>query len=290
MDAAALPVLIAALEGVVNLLLLGALLLLLALHRQSVVRWWRGGLVVAGVVLLLAVPQHLSTFVYFDIGAMLGELGLPRLEWAVRLGSWAGLFLGLFASSLAAGWTALVYCVAVGEWSRLRPGTDVLAGRPPAPTSRLWIAAGAGALVGVAFSLLFHWLGVEAGQGLEQLQVYYPSLAEAGPLTKALTALPYVSSAALTEEIVFRGALLGFLLRAGKERGWVIVAATVVVSLLWASLHLSATDAPLLKFGQITLIGFALAELTRRWNLESAILAHLGLNLAGLATMVVVGS
>ncbi len=281
--------LISSAEGLVNLLLLGALLVLLAFHRDSVVAWWRRGLVVGAIVLLLAVPQLLSTFVYLDIGTMLSDLGLPRLEWAVRLGSLAGLGLGLVSSLLGACWIVLVYCVAVGEWTRLRPQTPILAGRLPPEPTRLAVSAAVGAVAGVGFTLWFHHLGVEAGQGLEQLQAYYPGLAEASPMTRALTALPYVTSAALTEEIVFRGALLGFLLRVGKERGWVVVSAAVAVSLVWAMLHLSVTDAPSLKLLQIGLLGLVLAEIARRWNLESAILAHLGLNLAGLVTMVVLG-
>ena len=121
------------------------------------------------------------------------------------------------------------------------------------------------------------------------LAEYFPGLAEACPSVRVLVALPMGIYAALAEEIVFRGALLGFLLRVGRERRGAVVVGALVTSIAWAMLHLGATDMPLLKLVQIFLLGLGLAALTRRWGLEAAIMAHLGTNLAGLAGMAVLG-
>jgi membrane protease YdiL (CAAX protease family) len=78
--------------------------------------------------------------------------------------------------------------------------------------------------------------------------------------------------------------LLGFLLAVGGRGRLGPIAAVVLTTLVWALLHLSMTDAPMIKLGQIAFVGLLLAALARRGGLGEAILAHLGLNVAGAAT------
>lgn len=284
------PLLLAAIEGGVELLVFAVLLVLLVQGRDLVERHWRRGLVVAVLVLVLAVPQHLSTMFYIDPARMMGEElfgGSAELETIARGVTIGSIAVGaVFGTLLRMGWYLLVTCIAVGAWQTLRPAAPLLGSGLGAKARRLLGGLGIGLVVGAGSTLLFHGLEVDSGQALKQLAAYYPGLVDAGAGTRALVALPLSLTAALTEEIVFRGALLGALLRWGKERGWVIVAAVLSTSALWALLHLSLTDAPGLKLIQIFILGLGFAEITRRWGLEAAILAHLGLNVAGLVGMV----
>jgi membrane protease YdiL (CAAX protease family) len=87
---------------------------------------------------------------------------------------------------------------------------------------------------------------------------------------------------AVREEILFRGALQGFLHRVlgrGTGRTLLVYAG---VSLCWAALHYHNTDAPLAKLGQIFVLGLLFCALARRWSVEVAVCAHMGLNAAAL--------
>ncbi len=285
--------LLTAVEGSVEVLVMAGLLVLLVRGRDALLAHWRRGLVVALLVLLMAVPQHLATMVFVDSRQLMGAVELPtnadieRLLHGATLGSIA---VGAVATTLLRmGWYGLISCVAVATWASLRPGEPLLGSGLRTRMGPLLACLGLGVLAGALSAWLFHALRVDAGQALQRLASFYPRLAEAEVTTRALVALPWSMSAALTEEIVFRGALLGALLGwAGQRRGPVI-AAVLCSSLLWALLHLSLTDAPVLKLAQIFLLGLALAAVTRRWGLDAAILAHLGLNAAGLVGLVLLG-
>lgn len=284
---------LAALEGGIDLAVLAALVALLAVHRESIRAHWRRGLVVGGMVLLLAVPQHLTTLLYLEPERLMGGSALfdsPSLKHVAHGATFAGVVLGaVLGTAIRMLWYTAVCCVAVEEWRRLRPSWPLLGDALVARCRPMGLALALGLAAGAISTLVFHLQAVDAGRALQQLAEYFPGLAEASPGMRVLVALPLGVYAALVEELVFRGALLGFLLRVGRERRWVVAAALVLTSITWALLHLSVTDAPGLKLLQIFLVGLGLAAITRKWGLEAAILAHLGLNLAGLAGMLVLG-
>ncbi|MFH1468609.1 MAG: CPBP family intramembrane glutamic endopeptidase, partial [Pseudomonadota bacterium] len=126
--------------------------------------------------------------------------------------------------------------------------------------------------------------GVTAGRDLAPRAATCPGRAAQPWASQTLLRLAMGGAAAVTEEVAFRGLLLGFLLATLGRRRWGPAAAGLVTALVWAAMHLGMTDAPLLKAGQITLVGLLLAELTRRWGLGAAVATHLGLNLAGAGT------
>lgn len=287
-----LHLVLVAFEGFVAAVVFAVQLVALASNRAAVARGWRRGLALGAVLAVLAVPQCVSTAFFLDPGAMLEDLGqggaLP--ESVVLFGVGFGLLVGLAGSLLQAGWLGLMACVAEGEWGRLLPGRPLYLGSSPRRGPRLAACAGFGLGVGIASAALFFALGVDLGQGLAELAAYFPGLASASPLARGLIAMPLLCAAAIGEEVGFRGALLGFLWRVGGDRRWARVGAVVVVTGTWALLHLSVTDAPGLKVGQIALVGLALCWIARREGLGAAIAAHLALNLGGLAGALAMGA
>ena len=78
--------------------------------------------------------------------------------------------------------------------------------------------------------------------------------------------LGYGISAAIVEELAFRGGLLAFLLRITGNRtlyAWVWI---IVTAFLWALLHYLNTDNPGLKLAQIFILGVAFGFMARRWG------------------------
>ena len=94
--------------------------------------------------------------------------------------------------------------------------------------------------------------------------------------------LAFVVSAAVAEEIVFRGAILGFLFRVSRSNTAALLASIFSVSLAWAFLHFPNTDSPTFKIAQVFVLGVILAEVTRRWSLESSVVLHASFNVASL--------
>ena len=280
MDASSLQPLLAGVEGLLNLLLFGFLLLVLLQQREGVRRRWRAGLGVALLVLLLDLPRLLVHALCLDVEHLRALAGLPALAAPQGPLPWPVLALlaGLGTSALQAGWVGLLGCAALAEWEHLRAGRGVLSGR-----RALLGAAGAGLLLGFAAGFAFAALGVGAGPAMEPIEACLPALASAERAPWLAVALPVALGAALGEELIFRGALLGWALRRARGRAWGTALAVAGVTLAWSLLHLTATDAPLLKLAEIAPLGLLLAEAARRWGLGAAVAAHLAFNAAGVA-------
>ncbi len=266
------------------------LLTLMAEHRAGVRRHWRRGLLVSLALLALAVPQLASTLFFIDSDAIVSHLGLggSPLADSQRDGAvMVGVALGaVFTASLRAGWYCLVFCAVSSEWRRLRPESPAMFGGLLTKPRQLWLPFLGGGVAAALSAGLFAALEVEMGSALRALQEWYPRLADSDPGVLALVALPVAVTAVITEELVFRGALLGFFLRILGEGPWGAAWAAVLSSAAWAAVHLSVTDAPGIKFTQIFLLGLVFAALARRWRIEAAMMAHLGLNLMGLVWVV----
>jgi membrane protease YdiL (CAAX protease family) len=191
------------------------------------------------------------------------------------------LVAGLALLVLRSVWCALQAGAAAGEWARVAPGRLLLGPQGPRPWRRLAAALALGAALGAVSAPLFHFLGVESGPDLERLAQAFPGLAAQPPLVRTLLAVSVGCAAAVTEEITFRGALLGFFLALAGQRWWGPALAGLLTAGIWASMHLGMTTAPLLKAGQITVLGLLLAEVARRRGLGAAVAIHLGVNLTG---------
>ena len=95
--------------------------------------------------------------------------------------------------------------------------------------------------------------------------------------------------AAVTEELLFRGLVQGWLTRwlGGSRRA--VVLAVGVSAALWALAHWGNTDHPGLKLLQIFLVGLGLGALARRYSVEASIVAHAAFNLVAVASWMLLG-
>lgn len=277
---------LAAVEGIVTLLLVGVLLALLARNRRSIASHRRLVVSVAGVVFALSIPGVVARAWFVDPRTVLegAGQGVPFPASFLWTGALLGLLAGLGLQVLHGIWSGLQAGAAAGEWARAAPGRSLFRFEG----SRRWHRLGASLLLGAALGAVsapvFQLQGVKAGPDLEQIAATFPGLAAQPMAFQTLLSLAMGCAAAVTKEVTFRGLLLGFLLATLGRRRWGPAAAGLVTALVWAAMHLGMTDAPLLKAGQITLVGLLLAELTRRWGLGAAVATHLGLNLAGAGT------
>lgn len=238
---------------------------------------WRVGLAIGIVCLLLALPGVVFGLLHFRMPAQPAGPNLPKefMGFAVAM----GMVIGLMILVMKVGWHMVVYCAAAAEWERLsRGGFPLLQRRGPAPWRGMIVAAVLGIMGGGLSTAVFVALDVERSQVLEMLQRLFPGADAAPALVRLPVALLAFTVPAIVEELVFRGAVLGFFLRAARGRRGLVVAAFVVVSLLWAAIHLMNTAAPLVKCTQIFVIGLAFCELARRWCVEAAIVGHISLN------------
>lgn len=130
--------------------------------------------------------------------------------------------------------------------------------------------------------MLLRALEVDVAEPIQRLHDFLPDAASAHLGIRLPIALLAVTSVAVVEELVFRGALLGALLRCCRSRRVLTAGAVVVVALLWALMHALNTDAPLIKCSQIFVVGVLLCEIARRSCLEAAMAAHISLNVAAV--------
>jgi membrane protease YdiL (CAAX protease family) len=263
-------------------------IVVICLNLKAIGRWWRLGLSVAGVLLLIMGPATAVTLAYMDMDMLLGpDFGPDKIDpFLFNVGMVLGASLIVLVKS---GWYVLVFAGGVGEWDRAKlPGFPLLT----RGDTRAWSGIGFGAVFGVIAGLVsvavFVWLNVGAGPmltGYEQMFAAFHELSL--PIRLFFMAL-MVAGPAIAEELVFRGLLLGFLLRVSKGNSVLVAVSIVGVSLAWSLLHLQNTDWPVLKCAQIFLIGLVLGELARRRGVESAIAGHLALNLTAISAELLV--
>jgi membrane protease YdiL (CAAX protease family) len=191
------------------------------------------------------------------------------------------MVIGFFVLVLRVGWHMLEYYVAAAEWRRFKPDPfPILQGRENRRMRTVLAAATLGVAAGALSLVALQALGVQVSDAVKDIQRLFPRAANAPLAVRLPVFLCAFSALAVVEELAFRGVLLGWLLRVGRPRGGYAVCAIVLVSLLWALLHIPNTNAPLLKCGQIFVFGLLLGELARRWSVEAAIAAHVALNLS----------
>jgi membrane protease YdiL (CAAX protease family) len=222
-------------------------------------------------------------------GAVPSEVmtGIFRAVMAVTMVAMLGVTFFATALQVGVGELAVAGADGSGDGVGRRAYPWLLGGRQD---TRGWKQA---ALYGLGFGLLsalvFWALDVKAGAALELVKRLFPKLAQLELPLSLTVMLPAVLLAAVSEELVFRGLMQGWLTRwLGGTRSAVRVSVGVS-SALWAFAHWGNTDQPWLKVGQIFLCGLGLGALTRRYSVEASIVAHAVINLVAVAACLSLG-
>ncbi|MDP6107551.1 MAG: CPBP family intramembrane metalloprotease, partial [Candidatus Brocadiia bacterium] len=180
--------------------------------------------------------------------------------------------MSLLLFLLRAVWYVFLYHVSASEWLSVEANALPLlrrTGRPPwRPIAGAFLFGLAAGLVSAA---LFSSLGVTESDAVKQMRALLPGVEELSPIIIASAGLFMLTAIAVSEELLFRGVLLGFRVRLSKDNRLVLAASMTIFSLLWALLHLQNTNVPLLKFAQIFALGIVFCIFARRGLLEAAI-------------------
>ena len=276
----------------VSILLLGVqagifafFVVIASLTYQQFRSTWRPALAFGIFIFILSLPPSILAFAHLDMGKIAPTLPPDSRSIAYVCAVVFGIAILIVCIPIR----GLYLHVAAVEWSRLR-------GNPPTATTREMLAALAGprttrslsivvgAIIGVICAavtqFVFHVVHVQESEAIRQMQQWFPHLEETSAWLTIPSNLGFVCSAAIFEEMIFRGGILGFLLRITKNHAGLAWLWILLVAGLWSILHVYNSDHPALKIAQIFLFGIALGYMTRRWGLLSAIAGHLGLNIS----------
>lgn len=237
---------------------------------------WRVGLALGLLLAGLSLPVLAFDLAYFDPrAASVQQVGYAD-DTAVMI-AWVFKAVALVVAPLwMLGYVLAAYVGTRAQWARA-----VTLGRARPGRGALGIALGAllGAIFGLVSTAVFAWMDIGVSRVVQEMTASYPGLDEA-PLTLVIAmSMLLAGVAAVQEELAYRGAMQGLLTRLGGG-SWVgLLLMNLIVVTVFASAHLLNTDAPLIKFTQIALLGSMLAWLMHRFSLGAAIACHLALNL-----------
>jgi len=264
----------AILGGIFAFVVVRAIMLRFAFSKYA----WQG-LFVSGLCLLLALPSEILKLCHLDARGILPP-GNAELS-AILQGPvfTVGVILGVgFLFLLQCAWNLVAYVVAAAEWDRAGRQAFPLLARARPDARPYVLMACFGVFVGLASCVTFHAYGVDVGESVKQMQRLFPGMDNvAYAIQIPVWMLAFIAPAVL-EEVVYRGVLLGFLLRVLRRP----LVPVVLTAFLWALLHLGNTDAPGLKCLQIFVTGLVLGAAARRYSVEAAIAGHVGLNLTAV--------
>jgi membrane protease YdiL (CAAX protease family) len=265
-----------------------SVVLLFIFNRRRFKEFFKTGVIIAIAGLILYAPFQVLVAFQMDLKPLLDMFKLPGMPDVTSTPEYFSLLRNVMAvanvvqAGIYFSLVALAFVAASGEWERVRPRPFPLLMRTG---EKVWwknlVAAGigvAGAIVSLVLARLLH-VG-PSGFSMELFPEAAPSLVPPG--VEFALSLGFVTGAAVAEEIIFRGALLGFLVRRSKERTVMLLASIFSVSLAWAFMHFPNTDSPSFKIAQVFVLGVILAEVARRWSLESAVVLHVSFNAAAL--------
>jgi len=274
----------------------GCALLIMAAVFVAAAVWWQQtwkylvpGLILAGVVLVMKVPLQVATLIYFDPTAVMQQANLgqhtPGMDLIMDLMVPMIAVFTLFGVVLATIYMTIQVPLALGasetSFPVLTGGEKRFAGWLP--------AAALGCVLGVGSGALFYLVDVEAGDAIKMMMSMIPGLDLGTPLALIFLVLPAVTAVAISEEVVFRGLIQGWLTRwLGGSLGAAIVA-IVVATTLWTFGHAANADNYLAKMAQIFLCGLIFGALARRYSVESAIVGHVSLNASAVGVGLVFG-
>ena len=253
-------------------------------NRRTFKAYWKTGLVLGLVIFGMLLPSLILSIAYFDTGAVLEKAGSSVPPEFMKTMLFVGLAIGAGITVLKIGWYMLVYYAAAAEWGRVGPVSFPVLQRSGKVPWKPIVGAGVFGLAAGALSmLLFRALGVEESEFFRRaLAKMFPGLESVNAAVRFAVVLSWAMAAALTEELTYRGVLSGFLLRLRPGSRAMEAVASLVPSLLWAALHVQNTDSPLIKCVQIFILGLVFFEFAKRWCIEAAIAAHVGLNVAAV--------
>jgi membrane protease YdiL (CAAX protease family) len=250
-------------------------LLMTGLSYRLIARTWKRGLLLGAGVSALWIPLAALAVVCVDFSSQRQDI--PRnVEPFVRV-FLALIFLAVLVALVPL--RATYYHVAKSEWSRVRGNFDrALAGPPRSRLLGIIVGMFVG-LVSLAVTVVvFHYFHVKEPATNPDLVKLFPAIAGMSSAALAFPIGCLAVAAAVTEELIFRGGILGVFLRITRNQtlfAWFFITA---VAFLWALLHIPNTDHPFLKVVQIFTFGIVLGAMTRRWGIGSAISAHVSLN------------
>jgi membrane protease YdiL (CAAX protease family) len=236
--------------------------------------------VVACAVVILALPAAAVTFLYMDPAALAPQIDrslAPVVLWGIRIGLVAGHLINAVILLLY-----LPVAIRLGD-----PHPFPFLCRRSERLRGIALSAALGCILGVLSALLFLYLRVDPGEFLRKAQKMLPGVDFNAPAYIFGISLPALLSAAIAEELLFRGIIQRWLERklGGTERsGWIAVALS---SALWAVAHMGNVEQVGLKLGQIFILGLVFGTLARKFSVEASIGAHVLLNL--LVILVVTG-
>lgn len=252
--------------------------------------YWRSGVVLGLMIFVLGLPAQVFIVAHLNAQALINQLHLPPgHERAAAAAIYLLLIISLTVSVILIPWHMLVYEAAAKQWERFGPEPFAILQRSGrAPWSAIGRAAAFGLAAGALSAVIFKLLGVGVSDVLNQYGTLSASAEKATLWVRLPIAALAVTAAALAEELTYRGMLYGWLLRLLKGRRGVALAA-VLTSAVWAAAHAPNTDSPLIKCAQVFVLGLFFCEFARRWCLEAAMAAHVGLNLAALLVGAAIG-
>jgi membrane protease YdiL (CAAX protease family) len=253
-------------------------------HGPSFRKYYRQGLVAGTIIVLLSLPATIISLTSLDMASLFKQvqahpLSAPQLS----LFSAVLLVMAVFAKLFAAGWDMVVYVVAAGEAEHLPTRGLVFFRRDGVPQWKP--LAGAllfGVAAGVVSTILGKAVGMDISDALKDWLALFPGLTTLSPLLQVTFYLSMVISPAIFEELEFRGVLQNFFSRLSGNNMAAINASIVVISLLWALMHLENTNLPLLKCTQIFIIGLVFSEFARRYGIGTSLVSHLALNITAV--------
>ncbi|MBN3039535.1 MAG: CPBP family intramembrane metalloprotease [Candidatus Omnitrophica bacterium] len=251
------------------------------IHFKELKRYLKPGLFIGILVLLLIMPGMVFNIVHYDHLSRIEKnhnLQLPPEYFAFIMITIAVLFATVI-QLVRTGWHAGLYALAKSEWQKLRRPLYDPNQKQSLFNSHMIAAFFFGIFAGAISTLIFEILNVGESQYLLKMRDLYPGMEFTSRYIKFAVILLAVTGVAISEEIIFRGAVLAVLIRQCKTKIGIILA-IALISLIWGGLHMLNTDAPLIKITQVFLLGFFFAEFTRRGSIESSIAAHIGLNLS----------
>jgi membrane protease YdiL (CAAX protease family) len=238
------------------------------------------GLLLFGVLLLLRLPSIVASLVYIDPGTLLPDGASQAMQLGAKVGFYFGMVVGLGGALLG----VLHGCLQVGMAElAAAPGSafPVLLRRKG--RFKGWhVAAMIGLLSGAVSVGLFALLDVELGDAVRQFQKLMPGLYEQPVWLLYSISLPAALAMAVAEEVLFRGVIQAWIIRLLGGGRWAAIVGIVSASLLWTIGHAANAEPLWIKLTQIFCLGLLFGWLARRWSVEAAIVAHLGLNLVAI--------
>jgi TRAP-type C4-dicarboxylate transport system permease large subunit len=287
MDAQAVEQLLMALiAGGVALGVFTFVVVLIVLDRRALRRHFKAGFKLGLVLFVMFIPAIVLSMIMFDVEAVVRDTveqsPQPVAEAAIRIAVVVGLVVGLGIHLLRLLWYPLLFSTAQAEWVRARRRAFPLLAGSQRHYGTLVLPALFGVLAALLSLIVFHLMGVQESEVLRNMEKMFPGLSETPFWLRTLAGSLSFAAAAFAEELLFRGVLLGFVMRVARGRtGW-FWAGNSLVSLLWAVQHLGMTGTPLVKVAQIFVIGLVLGELARKRGVEAAMAGHAGLNVAAV--------